>query len=108
MAWPSLLWAHQVVTVPSQDWVFLSQDRVPNCPGHSIGYQKAWALGMAAHVWAATLLYGDMANVSAQIMKNMHVPFKDLARCSNGKRGWELQGTHTLKQMYHPRCQSRL
>jgi len=63
---------------------------------------------MAAHVWATTLLYGDMANVSAQIMKNMHVPFKDLARCSNGKRGWELQGTHTLKQMYHPRCQSRL
>ena len=70
------------------------------------GFPKSHS--MEAHVWATTLLYGDMANVSAQIMKNMHVPFKDLARCSNGKRGWELQGTHTLKQMYHPRCQSRL
>ena len=25
-----------------QDWVFWSQDRVPNCPGHSIGCQRAW------------------------------------------------------------------
>ena len=25
----------------SQDWVFWSQDRVPNCPWHSIGCQKA-------------------------------------------------------------------
>jgi len=49
------------------------------------------AHGMAAHVWATTLLYGDMANVSAQIIENMHVPVKDLARRSNGKRGWEAQ-----------------
>ena len=32
-----------------------------------------------------------MANVSAQIIENMHVPVKDLARRSNGKRGWEAQ-----------------
>jgi len=32
-----------------------------------------------------------MANVSAQIIENMHVPVKDLARHSNGKRGWEAQ-----------------
>jgi len=55
-----------------------------------------------------TLLCGDMANVSAQIIENMHVPVKDLARRSNGKRGWEVQATLTLKHMYHPRCQSRL
>jgi len=49
------------------------------------------AHGMVAHVWATPLLYGDMANVSAQIIENMHVPVKDLARRSNGKRGWEAQ-----------------
>ena len=49
------------------------------------------AHGMAAHVCATTLLYGDMANVSAQIIENMHVPVKDLARRSNGKCGCEAQ-----------------
>ena len=49
------------------------------------------AHGMAAHVWATPLMYGHMANVSAQIIENMHVPVKDLARHSNGKRGWEAQ-----------------
>jgi hypothetical protein len=53
------------------------------------GFPKAH--GMAAHVWATTLLYEDMANVSAQIIENMHVPVKDLARHSNGKCGWEAQ-----------------
>jgi len=70
------------------------------------GFLKAHGIG--AHVWASILLYGNMANVSAQIIENMHVPVKDLARRSNGKRGWEAQATHTLKHMYHPRCQSRL
>ena len=42
-------------------------------------------------MWATTLLYGDMANVSAQVIENMHVPVKDLARRSNGKRGWEAE-----------------
>ena len=32
-AWPGMIWAHIVITVTSQDWVFWSQDRVPNCPG---------------------------------------------------------------------------
>jgi len=70
------------------------------------GFPKAH--GMAAHVWANTLLYGDMANVSTRIIENMHVPVMDLARRSNRKRGWEAQATHTLKHMYHPRCQSHL
>jgi len=34
-----------------------------------------------------------MANVSAQIIENMQVPVKNLARCSNGKCGWEAQAT---------------
>ena len=47
------------------------------------------AHGMTAHVWGTLLLYGDMANVPAQIIENMHVPVKDMARRSIGKRGWE-------------------
>jgi len=34
---------------------------------------------MAAHVWSTPLMYGDMQNVSAQIIENMHVPLKDAA-----------------------------
>ena len=36
-------------------------------------------------------MYGDMQNVSAQIIENMHVPLKDTAARSNGQAGWELQ-----------------
>jgi len=36
-------------------------------------------------------MYGDMQNVSAQIIDNMHVPLKDTAARSNGQAGWELQ-----------------
>jgi len=43
--------------------------------------------GMAAHVWSTPLMYGDMQNVSAQIIENMHLR---VAR-SNGQDGWELQ-----------------
>jgi len=54
---------------------------------------------MAAHVRASPLLYGDMANVSAQIIENMHVKVKDLARRSNGKRGCEAQAmTKNLRE----------
>ena len=48
------------------------------------GFPKAH--GMAAHVWATTLLYGDMANVSAQIIENMHVPVKDTIMGNEGGR----------------------
>lgn len=47
--------------------------------------------GMAAHVWSTPLMYGDMQNVSAQIVENMHVPLKHAAILSNGQDGWELQ-----------------
>ena len=43
--------------------------------------------GMAAHVWSTLLMYGDMQNVSAQIIENMHLKVKD----ANGQDGWELQ-----------------
>ena len=45
-----MLWAHPVMTVTSQDWVFWSQDQVPNCPGHSIGCQKACCRSMGAPI----------------------------------------------------------
>jgi len=45
---------------------------------------------MAAHVWSTPLMYGDMQNVSAQIIKNMHLKVKDVAASSNGQDGWEL------------------
>ena len=46
--------------------------------------------GMATHVWSTPLMYGDMQNVSAQIIKNMHLKVKDVAASSNGQDGWEL------------------
>jgi hypothetical protein len=36
-------------------------------------------------------MYGDMQNVSAQIIENMHLKVKDAAARSNGQDGWELQ-----------------
>jgi len=35
-------------------------------------------------------MYGDMQNVSAQIIENMHLKVKDAAARSNGQDGWEL------------------
>jgi len=39
-----MLWAHPVITVTQWGLGLLtgSQDWVPYCPGHSIGYQEAW------------------------------------------------------------------
>jgi len=60
----------------SQDWVFWSQDRVPNCPGHSIGCQKAclivlqkwnaWSdcCGAACMAWRRRPWSGDWRTVT--------------------------------------------
>jgi len=45
------------------------------------------AHGMAAHVWSTPLMYGDMQNVSAQIIENMHLKVKDAAACSSEQDG---------------------
>ena len=50
-----------------------------------------WMAALAAHVWSTPLMYGDMQNVSAQIIENMHLKVKDAAARSNGQDGWELQ-----------------
>ena len=49
------------------------------------------AHGMVARVWSNPLMYGDMQNVSAQIIDNMYVSVKDAAARSNSQAGWELQ-----------------
>ena len=48
------------------------------------GFLKAHGIG--AHVWASILLYGNMANVSAQIIENMHVPVKNTIMGNEGGR----------------------
>jgi len=35
-------------------------------------------------------MYGDMQNVSAQIIENMHVSVKDATARRNSQAGWEL------------------
>lgn len=49
------------------------------------------AHGMGAHVHSTPLVCGNMQNVSAQIIENMHLKVKDAAKRSNQKHGWELQ-----------------
>jgi len=36
-------------------------------------------------------MYGDVQNVSAQIIENMHLKVKDAAARNDGQDGWELQ-----------------
>jgi len=54
---------------------------------------------MAAHVWSIPLMYGDMQNVSAKIIENMHLKMKDAAARSNGQDMWKLQTR--IRNRYH-------
>jgi len=52
-----------------------------------------------AHVWSTPLMYGDMQNVSVQIIDNMHLKVKETAARSNGQDRWELQ--EMVRNRYH-------